>query len=58
MFLSVKKYWMVNPEVDSIHIHSLNGNTLEQTDVSKGNDRIKSKLFEGLKIKLEDIFKN
>ena len=54
----IKEYWIVNPKLNSIQIYTLNEEGLyEQFGIYKGNEILESKVFDGLKIELNIIFK-
>ncbi|MCX7950907.1 MAG: Uma2 family endonuclease [Clostridiales bacterium] len=53
----VKEYWIVNPKSKTVQIFKLVEDRYDITEIYLYNDIIKVDMFEGLEIKLEDIFK-
>lgn len=59
MSYGVKEYWIVNPMLNAVTIYALNDeNMYEQHDVQKSKGEVTSRLFEGFRVDIEDVFKN
>ncbi len=53
----VKEYWIVDPMEKSVEVYESKGKTFTLIDRQKDKGKIKSKVFEGLKIDAKDVFK-
>ncbi|NWQ43637.1 Uma2 family endonuclease [Bacillus sp. EB106-08-02-XG196] len=59
MNYGVKEYWIVNPMLNAVTVYALNdGNMYEQHDMQKSKGEATSRLFEGFRVDIEDVFKN
>lgn len=57
MNYGVKEYWIVNPMLNAVTVYALNAeNMYEQHDMKNGKGEVSSRLFEGFRVDLEDIF--
>lgn len=55
----VKEYWIVNPMLNAVTVYALNDeNMYEQHDMQKSKGEVTSRLFEGFRVDIEDVFKN
>lgn len=52
----VKEYWIVNPERREAYIYSFNEFDIKEYIVCKGNEQVKSLVFEGLSISIDELF--
>lgn len=58
MKYGVKEYWVINPMINATQIYALNGEGYyEQIDVLKEKGIMKSTVFEGLEIDIDELFK-
>lgn len=58
MKYGVKEYWIVNPIINTVQIYSLNDDGLyDQLDVVKNNGSIRSSIFSGFTVDVEELFK-
>ncbi len=53
----VKEYWIVDPMDKSVEVYEGKGKKFTLIDQKKDKGKVKSKIFTGLKIDAEDIFK-
>lgn len=59
MSYGVKEYWIVNPMLNAVTVYALNDEDMyEQHDMQKNKGEITSRLFEGFRVDIEDVFKN
>ena len=56
MKFGVKEYWMINPKLKTIEIYVFEKSEYKQNGVYKGCNSAVSQSFNGLEIRLEDIF--
>ncbi|SHF70033.1 Endonuclease, Uma2 family (restriction endonuclease fold) [Caldanaerobius fijiensis DSM 17918] len=56
MEFGVKEYWIVNPKLNTIEVYVWEEDEYKQNGVYKGSDSTVSQSFNGLEIRLEDIF--
>jgi Uma2 family endonuclease len=52
----IKEYWVVNPFNKEIYVYSFTEYSIEDSSVFKGAESVKSIVFEGLEVSLEEIF--
>ena len=52
----VTEYWLVDPKAETISIHRQRGDTLASTDIFGRGETLRSPLFAGLELHLDDIF--
>lgn len=56
MQTGIKEYWMVDPMNKMVHVYSFKDQDISDYVVYTGNQIVKSVEFEGLEVKLEDVF--
>ena len=56
MEFGINEYWMVNPELKTVEVYVLEEDEYKQNGVYKGCNSAVSQSFNGLEIRLEDIF--
>lgn len=58
MKYGVKEYWIVNPILNTVMLYTLNENNMyEQTIVKTETGIVKSKIFEGFEVDIEELFR-
>ncbi|MUV38885.1 hypothetical protein JNUCC1_02757 [Lentibacillus sp. JNUCC-1] len=58
MRYGVKEYWIVNPLLNAIQVHTLTAECVyQQADVLRAEGMMKSKVLKGFQVDLEDIFR-
>jgi Uma2 family endonuclease len=59
MNYGVKEYWIVNPMLNAVTVYAINDeNMYEQHDMQKNKGEATSRLFEGFRVDIEDVFNN
>ncbi|MBF0467244.1 MAG: Uma2 family endonuclease [Nitrospirae bacterium] len=52
----VPEYWIVIPELETIDVFTIEGDTYELFSTAEGEGVVKSKVIEGLEIDVKDVF--
>jgi len=56
MEFGIKEYWIINPKLKTVEVYVLEEDEYKQNGVYKGCNSAVSQSFNGLEIRLEDIF--
>jgi len=56
MEFGINEYWMVNPELKTVEVYVLEEDEYKQAAIYKGSDCAASQIFDGLDIRLEEVF--
>ncbi|MCG6552633.1 MAG: Uma2 family endonuclease [Candidatus Magnetominusculus sp. LBB02] len=54
----VAEYWIVIPELETIEVFTIEGDTYEVFSIAEGEGVVRSKVIEGLRINVNDVFGN
>lgn len=56
MQTGIREYWLVDPDKKEVYLYSFKNNDIADNEAYLGEAAVKSKMFEGLEVKLSDIF--